>query len=378
MNLKKLLSIILVVSLIFTSVITTVYAYSMNTLEEVYIDQKSGLKYSKIKILGKNENLYVEFSEPEKSLDNIISKNHSFIENISEYCNIPMLNETNWKEFRDAFYIYINENEILESSDEFLSMVEFFDIYENCEKNTTIKSYVSQNKLSIASVSYLNSLDTHQTETLNTLFKLLPSNSSLVEDINETIISSYASNINSEIGTLAIVKSFDTTKGIEYAEKYATSKNTPKYHYFRNGDCANFTSQILENGGVSQVSGSSSATGWWHTTKTILGITTHKHSESWSMADTFARYMGVSNKTKVHKTFAANVRAGDFITIDFTSDGDWEHMAFVTKKDTQVGSYGYIDYKVAQHTSDYYAWTSSDTNGWESYNNTGTYAIVRR
>lgn len=31
-------------------------------------------------------------------------------------------------------------------------------------------------------------------------------------------------------------------------------------------------------------------------------------------------------------------------------------MGFVTKRDSSAGSYGYIDYKVAQHTTDYHAW----------------------
>lgn len=54
-------------------------------------------------------------------------------------------------------------------------------------------------------------------------------------------------------------------------------------------------------------------------------------------------------------------------------------MDFVTKRDSSAGSsYGYIDYKVAQHTTDYHAWASSSTNGWETNNGKGTYAIVRR
>lgn len=85
-----------------------------------------------------------------------------------------------------------------------------------------------------------------------------------------------------------------------------------------------------------------------------------------------------TSKTKILKTFAANLRAGDFITVDFTSDGDWDHMGFVIKRDSSAGSYGYIDYKVAQHTTDYHALASSSTNDWETNNGKGTYAIVRR
>lgn len=208
---------------------------------------------------------------------------------------------------------------------------------------------------------------------------ILPSTSNLAKSTSDEIMGGYILNNDYGVMPSAIVKSFDTSKGIAYAEKYATKRNTPTYYSFSRGDCANFTSQILENGGVKQTVYNNVAQGWWHKTSKILGITKHKHSEAWSMADTFARYMGVSKKTKTHKTFAANLRAGDFITVDFTSDGDWAHIDFVTKRDSSAGSsYGYIDYKVAQHTTDYHAWTSSSTNGWETNNGKGTYAIVRR
>ena len=61
-----------------------------------------------------------------------------------------------------------------------------------------------------------------------------------------------------------------------------------------------------------------------------------------------------------------------------TNDGNWDHIGFVVdKKRTKTN--GYYDYKVAQHTSDYLAWTSSSTNNWENQGaNGGTYGRVRR
>lgn len=57
-------------------------------------------------------------------------------------------------------------------------------------------------------------------------------------------------------------------------------------------------------------------------------------------------------------------------------------MAFVTDKKTTQSTYNgkkYYDYKVAQHTSNYHAWTSSSTNGWENLEDNGyTYGIIRR
>lgn len=267
---------------------------------------------------------------------------------------------------------------LTDSSDEYRDLVSFFDIYENKDKNDRIISFVNENNLSISLPASLLSVSNINNDIIyNELYDMLPYTSSLVQSKNNEILCNYNVNNNSGIMPFAIVKSFDTTKGIAYAEKHATNRNTPTYYSFSNGDCANFTSQILENGGVKQTVYDNVSQGWWHKTSKVLGITKHTHSQAWSMADTFARYMGVSNKTTNHKTFASNLRAGDFITLDFKTDGDWDHMGFVTKRDSSAGSYGYVDYKVAQHTSDYHAWTSSSTNGWET-NSGATYAIVRR
>lgn len=91
---------------------------------------------------------------------------------------------------------------------------------------------------------------------------------------------------------------------IAYAEKYATSPNTGAYYYFRNGDCANFVSQILEAGGIKQEVYSETWKGWWHTTGNLhipFISSEHKHSEAWSMVIPFARYMGVHQQQKQQK-----------------------------------------------------------------------------
>lgn len=354
---------------------TTVYSISEENTPYVISDDE--LTQRKATIFGVNEKLYIEFSEPENAIDKIYDSQSDFINNISEHCNIEKLNCDNWENFRSAFYKYVDEKGITDSSDEYKDLVSFFDIYENKDKNDRIISFVRENNLSMSFPTSLLSVNNTNNIIYDELYEMLPYTSNLVQSKNNEILYSYKVNSNSGIMPLAIVKSFDTTKGIAYAEKHATNRNTPTYYSFSNGDCANFTSQILENGGVKQTVYDNVSQGWWHKTSKVLGITKHTHSQAWSMADTFARYMGVSNKTKSHKTFASNLRAGDFITLDFESDGDWEHMGFVTKRDSSVGSYGYVDYKVAQHTSDYHAWTSSSTNGWET-NSGATYAIVRR
>jgi hypothetical protein len=90
--------------------------------------------------------------------------------------------------------------------------------------------------------------------------------------------------------------------------------------------------------------------------------------------------MGVGYTTTNHSTFSGNLQAADFIAYDRDRDGDWNHIGFVTSVDSSAGTYNgstYYDYKVAQHTNNYHAWTSSSTNGWETLTNV-TYARVRR
>ncbi|MEG0576879.1 MAG: hypothetical protein RR500_03395 [Bacilli bacterium] len=60
-------------------------------------------------------------------------------------------------------------------------------------------------------------------------------------------------------------------------------------------------------------------------------------------------------------------------------DGSWDHIAYVVADNHYVGNYGYYDYRVAQHTTNYVAWTSSSTNNWEHIGSQGgTYGRVRR
>ncbi len=112
--------------------------------------------------------------------------------------------------------------------------------------------------------------------------------------------------------------------------------------------------------------------GWWH--KYDPGEwwwNAHTHSRSWSMVDKFCRYHGVVLARVNHTNFTAHIYAGNIIALDYSNDGDWDHMGYVTEADNYVGSYGYYDYKVAQHTSNYHEWASNDANSWETYGDDG-------
>lgn len=98
------------------------------------------------------------------------------------------------------------------------------------------------------------------------------------------------------------------------------------------------------------------------------------YSTRWTVANDFAKYWGVNYKTRNHRSFAAKLSPGDFIAIDFDNDGTWNHWGVVTAKESSEkmwSGYCYYDYKVAQHTSDYHLWTSTEKNKWEKKTNEG-------
>jgi hypothetical protein len=206
----------------------------------------------------------------------------------------------------------------------------------------------------------------------------LPYTSDLATEQNNTQLQSQNS---SEARALAA--SFDFSRAMQYVNLYALNANSDGFGTFSN-DCTNFASQILYAGNVSQVDYyPNENSGWWHRKVTSSGpiiYPDHKYSVSWIQADTFARYMGMGLTTTNHTTFSGNLQAGDFIAYDKQRDGDWNHMGFVTAVSSTLGNYSgysFYDYKVAQHTTNYHAWTSSSTNGWETLDNV-TYGRVRR
>lgn len=307
------------------------------------------------------------FNDPEQAIESIKNKSSKAINLLREEFDLPEFSSESWDKYRAAIYrMYEREgcpSWYVEGNDEINALESFFDIYENEDDNEEI-----ENTLISAQISPL-STEQDQDRAEEELLEMLPDQNVLNEN-------GYDEDNAANEGARAR-KDFNVAKGVAYAKKYAGSKNFPKYAYFTwpfGGDCTNFASQILEAGGVKQVKSSNDKKGWWH--KSHNGA--HAHSQSWIKARTFAKYMGVSYKTKSHKSFSKKVKKGDFIAFDDQSDGNIDHMGFVTA--TSAKTYkGANDYQVAQHGKDYLAWMSSKTNGWEDKENGKTsYCIVRR
>lgn len=325
-----------------------------------------------VKAGTKDIELYCVYSNKDEVLNEINEKFYDTIQFVKQNYNIQEnLNSDNWQEYRKAM-INVSVDFPNVDSKILYSIAEIdgnFDIYENDEINNQIE------KLAVR---------------YNIAEKARGNEQNIIMEEIDSIIPNYSDNF----GTIEkriqprVGSTLNVARATDYAIRYATSPNKSAYHYFNNGDCTNFTSQILEYSGVQQDVYDSEYSGWWHKTVTTLGIiTSHKHSRSWTMADTFARYMGVTVKTTSIKNWAEGLYEGDFIALDKTNDGSWDHMAYVTERgtpDTAMADdpinkvcISFRDIKIAQHTSNYHEWISSSKNGWETYYTRASYGRVR-
>jgi len=303
--------------------------------------------------------LYVEFKDRKEALKKFEKEYKDILSTIQKEFKLDKLSMNNWKDYQAAL---ININGY-EQNSKLRKMEQFFDIFENNDQNDMIKELASRVK-------------SQDKEKISTVDNRLLKEIDLLTPYSSNMISSVPNDI-----TLQSSPAINVDDAVTYATDYATSYNTPMYDKF-SSDCTNFASQILEAGGVSQEDYSPDETkGWWHTREKVLWWYDHDHSISWIRADTFAKYMGVGYKTKVHKDFSEKLQKGDFIAYDKSSDGDWDHIGFVTEIGDTVteDEKTYTNYKVAQHTRNYHAWVSDDTNGWETLEDEGyTYGRVRR
>lgn len=301
-----------------------------------------------IKIGGEEVRLFSTFVDNKKSLEFLKSEFSEVLLEVSQAYGISGLDETNWRDYYEKIKEWGDSSLSSKMFNENVpKLLKFFDIYENKEKNEKIYRYIER----------LNSDEIEETADLivknRELLSLLPYDS----------LRDYAEDMHSDDWTTpAPIIRFYINNAINYAIQYADNPNTASYAYFDGNDCTNFVSQILENGGIAQDPYTSVYYGWWH--RNIFGW--HSHSHSWTIADTFARYMGVGYSSTDHYNFTANIRKGDFIAADWDKDGDWDHSGFVVDRDNYVGSWGYYNYRVAQHSSNYIRWTSNPTNNWEA------------
>lgn len=242
-----------------------------------------------------------------------------------------------------SMYKQIIITEVLDGRPDLQPLVQFLDVYENPKENSQI----------------IEQLDA---------FNLKISEGELSKDdgiaLAKMWIPTKPKNGNDRPVYALRNSGIDLSKARAYAEKWATGINgkygEEKKWYGAPVDCTNFASQILHAGGVPMDTYNNQNKGWWWKSK-------GDRSTSWVNANVFKNYMGSGYSTKHWDSFVSNVRSGDFIAVDFTSDGTVDHVGFVhTKSGRKL--------RIAQHTNNYLKWNG----GWPDSNGRGTYYRVRR
>lgn len=284
--------------------------------------------------------LYVSFENQQNALQNFRKSFSNEIDLLKHDYNLEEISENNYNEYYSAITSMIENNvsnNNISNIDKYNEMLEFIDIFENKYQNDEISD-----KVTLASKLRGNDKDDIKNEI-----------SLLTPNYNEKI---------SQVRRTENLGMPNLNAAINYAKKYATSPN-PLYTYFSNADCTNFVSQILNNGGVGQVVYSSKSSGWWYKTKS-------NYSYSWTVANTFSKYMGRTRYNVSWNTFKGKLKKGSFIGKDNTDDGDVNHMAFITDVSSDKSQV-----QIAQHTTNYLKWSNS--TGWTNIGSKAVYYLVR-
>lgn len=365
-----------------------------------------------INLNGDESMLYPTFDNKSTAIDNIKDQCSLVIGEMQDIYGLEKFSTSTWEDYYNIMHEY--EENIFEAqnndsisdeqdtkSQQIIKLRGFFDIYENYDTNDSILSEISKiNMVKLDSATNLNDDIASKVEQIEDLSLIMPSNTGW-----ETCVSDLSVQIsavtNDTTSTPEISKhpnngKFSITKGVKWADDYATKPNKSKYGY-KSSDCTNFVSQIKHEGGVPYYLTGNVSKGWSHWLEYHAQVAQHAYSTKWVRADSFTKFFGVKQKFKTESyskkrtafiKFAAAVKKGTFIAYDEEGDGDWNHNAFVSHtyhsgedKRRSIDYHGstYKDFKIAQHTKNYNAWVSGAKCGWEDlpYNHDSViFAIV--
>lgn len=289
---------------------------------------------------GEKIPMYPTFEDKEAAIQDLYGQAGDLLSKIEEKSGIGTLCENNWEEYRIKAqeFIYDPENEIQDWTPEPNAILVFFDIYENDESNQEI-------------IDNYNPLLKNANDDLYSL------------PYDRENLGAQEPQLEPE------PRSWSLSAARAYCRNFATTPNAPGYGVWGGADCTNFASQIKFEGGFSQDYTNNINTGWWHTGDTI----SHRYSLSWIRADKFVKRLGTDFTVGNFHDLSYRVKAGKLIAYDNSRDGSWDHIGFVYKVGKDKGSY--MNLKIAQHTSNYLAWVSSNDNGWEHVPNSNFASI---
>ena len=316
---------------------------------------------------GQENDMLRTFDNPENAIHQIYEKASGLLDILSKKYGLDRMNHDNWKKYQECMYEYINtciqNNQQMYQSigkDEHVLKVFFF-FYENTEQNNELISQINQSKTRSVGKNI----------TIGDLIMQLPGNTPLAEEVQAIRVEENLEQLQNQKDVIQtrdanVANYFNIEAGRNYALKWATKRNYSIYGTLY-ADCTNFVSQILHEGGFPMAFGESQY--WWCKKGRYP-----TYGVSWINANSFVGYwFGVDYHTTSLLDFSGNIREGDFIAVDYGLDWSYDHLGFVAwlgTYDWHTNSYGhaqyYRDFVVAQHTSDYQAWVSSDINGWDN------------
>lgn len=281
-----------------------------------------------------------------------------------------------------SLFMDIYENE--KSNDEIIDEVNKIDFTQPAEGTQVTENVYSKIENALSGISELELMLPDNTGAVEAITDYRDEQMKLLSENDSVTLTPQIAELMAETSDVGAEKygengKFSVAKGVEYAAKWAKSYNKSEYGRCSGGDCTNFTSQIKHEGGVPLFNGTSKPyRAPWKYYK--YGKGKINWSDRWANADRFGKFFGEKSKYKggsytepkrykAFVNFSKAVKKGSFIGYCKTSDGDWDHMGFVTEVTNNYKSYHgykYRDFRVAQHSDPYNALVSSKTNGWEN------------
>ena len=313
-------------------------------------------KKNAIEVNGEINPLACTFENGGEALSNLKKKIPEYLAIISKTNSLVEINSKNWRQYWDGMFNVGEkyENIYTDGHPDYMLLFAFLDMYAGYERNEKIINYVS-NK----SNAQLKKEDVFLE--LSILFPYYAP------------ISVEAQEIRKANAAKIPPHTFNLTAANAYAIKWSPKG---KYNYptylTQSSDCVNFASQIAYAGGVPMTST------WKH--KAIIPGTLYEVTSAWIWAQDFMAYMTVDSATNIFLSFTKNIRAGDFIAYDSNRNGYWDHVGYVTQRDSTSATYygkTYYDFKVAQHDGNYHLWASSKDNKWDDQPSGTIYAYAR-
>lgn len=322
-----------IITLMMIAAFTPVHAAEYEPLE-------IGMYDNSFQIDGQEIILFETFRDNDLAYQAIVGKYETELNGLMVDYSLEPISPNNVQSYNTACSIEVAEN----TNDDLIQLYSYLDAYLFRYENDSIIELSTQYNLT-GDQNILLEIDLRTPYTSNKVY-------------NRPVSNRYVS--------------FNVNNAVAYAKKHTYTHN-PAYRSY-GSDCTNFASQIAFAGGIPITNGANMDTGWY------------AYSATWVNANRFANWYGIWNSSKSHSWFSVQASRGDFVALDYDSNGKWDHIGFVVDKDnyqgTYTNSYGksetYYDYRIAQHTSDYDSWASWDSCSWEEAWDTknATYGII--